>query len=322
MAMQIDCGIANPLAGETGPDTNQAVNPDKTNQPALEPTPSIEPAAAPSAGDNMRREVMNELAQGESLKEFAERLMEFGSHGSQELDLGAVQAMHDLEPGRKDGVSGTEMMYAIIKATQDHDGNAAGGEYAAVRNYVEEHWNELSPEAKEVFKLYEETAREFRGNEKTGIPQSRWDEMVQCMREASGEQVLAINDPSITYEPGPVAADYLKYQPESRFDIRQPVDEFTQQLLDKYMQYSKMLLDRAQGLSGPLQNEEDLMQAHANLEKELLERQILIPKKLEEEQQLVQAPEQKRGKAAEVDELIAPAPAVAFKPEVKAEPLA
>lgn len=101
-------------------------------------------------------------------------------------DAGAAEAIETLK-GKTGEISGADMQNAIVDATRDPDAQAAGKEYRDLKEYAEENWDKLSPDAKEKFRTYERAALESIAQGKTGIDPARYDRMLVEMSAAGYE---------------------------------------------------------------------------------------------------------------------------------------
>ena len=101
-------------------------------------------------------------------------------------DQGAGAAIEKLETEKRP-VSGEAMEKAIVDGTKDWDAQAAGTEFQDLNKYVKQNWNELGPEAKAKWQVYEGAARKAQANGMTGIPASDYNQMVKDMTVAGYE---------------------------------------------------------------------------------------------------------------------------------------
>ncbi|MEW5743123.1 MAG: hypothetical protein AB1938_29680 [Myxococcota bacterium] len=94
-------------------------------------------------------------------------------------DQSAAQALNSLAAGNKTpgSISGKEMETAILNATKDLDGQAAGREYADVAKFVRENGHLLSPQAKATFAIYEKYAKAAQAKGQSGIPLGEFHKM-------------------------------------------------------------------------------------------------------------------------------------------------
>ncbi|MBS1151139.1 MAG: hypothetical protein H6Q89_2837, partial [Myxococcaceae bacterium] len=105
-------------------------------------------------------------------------------------DAGATAAMKELaknNPGAK-SISGEEMAAAITKGTQDLDNQAAGKEYAVIKQFVDKNPTKLSPEAKKVFEVYKKQVELAKANGQTGIDTRAYAKMTTAMNAAAKPQ--------------------------------------------------------------------------------------------------------------------------------------
>jgi hypothetical protein len=124
--------------------------------------------------------------------------IDFRAHAKMERDMQAASrpgyqdasaseqlnalAKDNKEPG---SISGKEMADAIINGTKDLDGQAAGTEFADISKFVKENEQLLSPEAKNVFAIYEKNAKASKAKGDPGIPQQQFARMTRDMLRAS-----------------------------------------------------------------------------------------------------------------------------------------
>ncbi len=107
-------------------------------------------------------------------------------------DVGATKAMKDLaknNPGSK-SISGEEMAAAITQGTADPDNQAAGKEYAVIKQFVDKNPTKLSPEAKKVFEVYKKQVELSKTNGQTGIDPRAYSKMTAAMGQAAKPQYL------------------------------------------------------------------------------------------------------------------------------------
>jgi hypothetical protein len=108
-------------------------------------------------------------------------------------DSSATKALAELD--KKAGtVTGDEMARAIQKGTADLDGQAAGAEYDAFKNWAQANQAKLSPEAKQVMEIYKQHAEGAKAKGGTGIPQDEWKAMLKEMKgvgDVGAKQALA-----------------------------------------------------------------------------------------------------------------------------------
>ncbi len=119
-------------------------------------------------------------------------------------DVGAKTALAELDS--KTTVSGDEMMATIRKGTADHDGQAAGKEFAEFEKWVKANEGKLSPEAKEVYGVYKKYAEQAKANNQTGLSETDNRNMFREMRnvgDVSARAALAELDKKF----GPVSGE-------------------------------------------------------------------------------------------------------------------
>jgi DNA gyrase inhibitor GyrI len=110
-------------------------------------------------------------------------------------DLSAKDAIAELDKKAANGtISGDELAAAIDKGTADADGQAAGKEFAEFDKWAKANQSKLSPEAKEVMKLYRQAAAEAKAKGQTGIPQDQMKALLEKMKnvgDVSAKKALA-----------------------------------------------------------------------------------------------------------------------------------
>jgi hypothetical protein len=114
-------------------------------------------------------------------------------------DSSMTAAVQTLETS-KGTVSGQAMMNAIVTGAKDHDNQAAGLEFAEMSKWVGNNQPRLSPEAKQVYGLYEKAARTSLAQGKTGIPDAAFKQLVTDMQKAATPRPTPGGN---TYEPLP-----------------------------------------------------------------------------------------------------------------------
>jgi hypothetical protein len=120
-------------------------------------------------------------------------------------DAGAAQVIEGLK-AKTAPISGEDMQNAIVDATKDLDAQAAGKEYNDLKEYTEQNWNQLSPDAKEKFRVYEKYVNESRADGMTGIPQAKYDQMVNEMRNtAYADESAAAAIETLKGKPGEIS---------------------------------------------------------------------------------------------------------------------
>jgi hypothetical protein len=98
-------------------------------------------------------------------------------------DKGSGAAINELK-GKTPPISGADMQSAIIQGTQDPDNRAASSEYKDFKKYATENWNNLSPDAKDKFRVYEKYATAAQQKGQRGIPVAEYDKMTAEMKTA------------------------------------------------------------------------------------------------------------------------------------------
>lgn len=100
----------------------------------------------------------------------------------------------------KGEISGDDMQKAIVDGTSDKDNQAAGKEHADFKQYTDGNWDNLSPNAKEKFRVYDKHAKKAQANGQTGIKNADYKEMVREMKTAgykdqtSGRAIETLKD--------------------------------------------------------------------------------------------------------------------------------
>jgi len=105
-------------------------------------------------------------------------------------DASADAALKQLDQQPKP-ISGEAMAKAIKQGTEDLDGQAANQEYKQFADWAAKNQANLSPEAKEVMKVYEKYAKQAQFNGQTGINTGDYDKMVKEMNTAGATDVSA-----------------------------------------------------------------------------------------------------------------------------------
>jgi hypothetical protein len=101
-------------------------------------------------------------------------------------DQSSGKAIEDLKAKNPKGsISGEQMQDTIVNATKDLDAQAAGKEYADLKNFAKENWSRMSPDAKQKFRTYEKYAKAAQKKCQTGIKSSDYKKMVQEMKTAN-----------------------------------------------------------------------------------------------------------------------------------------
>jgi len=122
-------------------------------------------------------------------------------------DLSAKDALAEL--GQKTGpITGDELTNAIDKGTADLDGQALGKEFAEFEKWSKANESKLSPEAKEVMKLYSDAAAEAKAKGQTSLPHDQRVALLEKMRnvgDVGAKQALA----ELDQKTGPVTGDDL-----------------------------------------------------------------------------------------------------------------
>jgi hypothetical protein len=85
---------------------------------------------------------------------------------------------------KKGMVGGPDLMKAIERGTRDHDGQAAGLEFADFSKWAHENEGRLGGSAKEVFGIYEKYARKAQSEGHTGLSPQETKHMLHEMRQA------------------------------------------------------------------------------------------------------------------------------------------
>jgi len=140
---------------------------------------------------------------GMALDEWKSMVKEMKSVG----DLSAKEALAEL--GQKSGpITGDELTNAIDKGTADLDGQALGKEFAEFEKWAKANESKLSPEAKEVMKLYSDAAAEAKAKGQTSLPHDQRVALLEKMRnvgDVGAKEALA----ELDQKTGPVTGDDL-----------------------------------------------------------------------------------------------------------------
>ncbi len=160
-------------------------------------------------------------------------------------DASAGQAVESLHSANKP-ISGDDFQKAIIDGTKDLDAQAAGKEYADLKKFVDAHGDQLSPEAKAKWEVYEDCAKKFQAKGKTGIPVSDYNKMVADMKVAGYQDKssgAAIE--GLKAGPKPVSADAME---KAILDGTSDLD--SQAAGKEYADLSKYVNENWESLSG------------------------------------------------------------------------
>ena len=98
-------------------------------------------------------------------------------------DNSAGKAIEDLKDQGKEKINGHDMEKLVYNATKDLDNQAAGKEYKDLSNFVKENWGKMTPNAKQKWQVYENTAKKMQAQGKTGIPVGEYNNMLREMKE-------------------------------------------------------------------------------------------------------------------------------------------
>jgi hypothetical protein len=103
------------------------------------------------------------------------------------------------------------MARAIEKGTKDKDNQAAGKEFNQFKDWSTKNWDKLSPEAKEVFRAYENTAKAAQAKGQTGIQQGEYDKMLKefksiCARDDSASAAVE----ELNQKKGPISGEDMQ----------------------------------------------------------------------------------------------------------------
>jgi hypothetical protein len=149
--------------------------------------------------EKFKAQGMTGIPQGE----YDKMVKEMGKAGYE--DAGAAQAIEKLQDKAGD-ISGADMQTAIIDSTKDLDAQAAGKEYRDLKEFADKNWDRMTPDAREKFRVYERTALESISQGQTGIPQAKYDQMLQKMQGAGYEDAGAAQAiEGLMGKPGPVS---------------------------------------------------------------------------------------------------------------------
>ena len=119
-------------------------------------------------------------------------------------DAGAGKAIDQLEARHPQRIDGRMLQDLIVKATSDPDGQAAGAEYEDLRSFVMESWGKLSPEAKQVWQVYERYVYDAKAKGQTGLAPKAWQAMQQEMDRVTDRRVVAFGLEGAAGQPGPL----------------------------------------------------------------------------------------------------------------------
>lgn len=102
-------------------------------------------------------------------------------------DVSAAEALEQLAASNKKpgSISGQEMMDAIVKGTEDADGQATDKEFADLKKFVTENARLLSPEAKSVYDIYAKQVKASKAKGHPGISDEAFSRMTRDMLRAS-----------------------------------------------------------------------------------------------------------------------------------------
>jgi hypothetical protein len=115
-------------------------------------------------------------------------------------DTGAAAELEKLSatkttPG---SIGGKEMAEAIINGTKDLDNQAAGAEFGDIAKFVKENEQLLSPEAKQVFAVYEKAAQTAQAKGQTGIDTTTYAQLEKDLRAAGEPPPPELHDATAT----------------------------------------------------------------------------------------------------------------------------
>lgn len=119
----------------------------------------------------------------EKMKKDMAKVREDGGQETKYKDAGAGKAIEDLKAQNPQKITPEMLQKLIVAATQDLDNQAAGKEYEDLKKFVTENESKLTPEAKQVWQVYEKYVQAAKAKGQTGIEQSEYDKMVQEMRK-------------------------------------------------------------------------------------------------------------------------------------------
>ncbi len=100
-------------------------------------------------------------------------------------DAGAGKAIEELRRRNPEEITPEMLARLIQDATQDFDGQAAGREYQDLKDFVAEFSDRLTPEARQVWEVYEKYVQSAQAKGQTGIEYSEHQKMLQEMGEVS-----------------------------------------------------------------------------------------------------------------------------------------
>jgi len=146
---------------------------------------------------------------GIQLGDYAKMIGQMSTTGYRDTSAGAAIETAKRQPTP---LSGDNMEKLIKNATADLDNQAAGTEYSDLKQFVNENWNKLSPDAKAKFSVYEKYAQASQAKGQTGIPVGDYNKMLGEMRTAGAYRDAgagaAIED--LKRGPQPVSGDAMK----------------------------------------------------------------------------------------------------------------
>ncbi|MFP2931407.1 hypothetical protein ACLESO_40720 [Pyxidicoccus sp. 3LG] len=110
---------------------------------------------------------------------FDEMLKEMGKHETFRDDsMRTALDKLDVKNGR---ISGKDLAEAIKAGAGDHDGQAAGVEFADLQKWARENYGRLGPDARKVLDIYEKYATKAMASGSTGMAQADFDRMLREM---------------------------------------------------------------------------------------------------------------------------------------------
>jgi hypothetical protein len=100
-------------------------------------------------------------------------------------DAGAGKAIEELRRRNPEEITPEMLIRLIQDATQDFDGQAAGREYQDLKDFMAEVSDRLTPEARQVWEIYEKYVHAAQAKGQTGIEDSEHQKMLREMGEVS-----------------------------------------------------------------------------------------------------------------------------------------
>jgi len=125
-------------------------------------------------------------------------------------DCSTARALRKLDC-KKGEISGDDMQKAILDGTKDLDNQAAGKEYADIKEWTTKNWDRMSPDAKEKFRTYEKYVKEAKCKGQTGIKSSEYKKMCKEMDKAGYQDKSAGKAvENLKSKPGKISGDDMQ----------------------------------------------------------------------------------------------------------------